>query len=964
MNKEGINSNINQNEAPVSQETKLRSGLARSVRVIADLRRQAEQNGLAAGSDVAEKVILQNIPVMEYVVDGDLRTKLGPDANVEVRINSLPLELVASTQGRIDSLVSIMNAVLSIAPANRLEGYFPFALPKTREGFGALQFISTGYATVFGIPRDEMLVVGVSGTTKTLGALDSAVLIAARNDDSLINDLLEDARGLARQKLPELLEEDSSQIKKLRAIVAEQKLSRMRREVAKTDGDINYSKYELLINDIIEQEKLADQIEEAQKRKEAALEKPKETILTNLTRRRAIQRVVSLLEADPLLCEALAKRERMTPEELLAADEATKRKAVNNVLNSRTIVLSVEERRAFNGYRVIADERRQIEEGLQDPLVFVSKLSDEEIAIIRSGIPRISDRRSVFYLAKDRLREQTENEVTDEELLEALTLQTVRELLPSRCTMAVDLAIKSLGIDTELLLKDPNKLIQMKDEILVSALKFLIVDSAKEATPVKAVTLTDSGRRAAREAFINSFRRGKLTGSVPSLDARVLLDQFVATPQTAMLGPIIDSQDIKSSLSPFSFLPKYKTIYPPVVIQALGNLFAEYNEAFRPLVAVNREWETDYQYCISADGTPVNAFAQIDMVGLPAGFLVAAASMSEEEVREALRGRIFEIENSIAMYQYLENLFSEGGQDALFKRQFFSSLDRIRQKVGRPIALLAVTDQKFQAMREIEFGKMDGELLTDQEIKGLSGFDRFFGPTEFQKYLADNKGQCDYLLYVRSSDPVAKMKNPEMVVEDTILGDNNLRKIIKANALTFNIDNPSLPMGDRRRINDTKEYLEQIGMAFTAFYGGDLISGGRLSVDFETYIRLQGIDPREVEAGRVALRAKPMKGTYGGYGHIRGTLGEAKFRRELRRNLRSRGAYVVQPEMQNPIITNEEDGQTFVYIDRNFFSTDGENYEFMGGERTLIPVGTREAQNNRIHGNSSSVYAEIIDIID
>ncbi len=477
MNIESANNNIDISQEPVLQEAELRSGLARSIRVVADLRRKAEQNGLAAGSHVAEQVILQNIPVMEHIVDGDLRTNLGSDANVENRINSLPLELVTDTQGRIDSLSSIMNAISSIAPANRLEGYFPFALPKTREGFGALQFISRGYAAVFGIPRDEALIAGVNGTTKTLSVLDSAVLIAARNDESLINDLLEDATIRAMLKLPQLLEEDSHRIRGLRTMVAEQKLSRMRREIAQTESGIDYSAYELLINDIIEKERLSEQLEEAQKRKEIALSKSKEEVSAKLSKRRAIARVLEMLEKDPQLCEALAKRQRMTSEELLNADEATKRLAANNALNSKMIVLSIEDRRVFNGSGVIADVRKQFEEEMQDLLVGISTLTDEEISIIRSGIPKISVRRSIFYLAQNRLREQLENEVADEELLEALAQQTIREILSRRSTMAVDLAIRDLGINPDSLLKNSAVLLQSIDNIVANALPYLRFDS-------------------------------------------------------------------------------------------------------------------------------------------------------------------------------------------------------------------------------------------------------------------------------------------------------------------------------------------------------------------------------------------------------------------------------------------------------------------------------------------------------
>lgn len=478
MNIESAKNNIDRSQEPVLQEVELRSGLARSIRVVADLRRKAEQNGLAAGSHVAEQVILQNIPVMEHIVDGDLRTELGSDANnIENRVNSLPLELVTDTQGRIHSLLSIMNGISSVASANRLERYFPLALPKTREGFGALQFISRGYATVFGIPRDEALVAGVNGTTRTLSVLDSAVSMAARKDEPLIKDLLEDVRGRARLKLPDLLEEDSDQVRGLRSMIAEQKLSQMRRKVVQTNLGKNYSEYEVLINDVIEKERLSEQTDDAQRKREVALEKAKEEVFANLARKRAIQTVVLSLDEDLLLCAALAKRERMTTEELLTADESVKRRAANNALNGKIIVLSEEQRRVFNASRILANERQRVEEELRDPVVFISKLSEEEITVIRNKIPRISDRRSVFYLARDRVRQQVEDEVTNEELVNALAQQITIEMLSRRSTMAVDLAIRDLGINPDSLFKNSPALLQSIDNIVANALPYLRFDS-------------------------------------------------------------------------------------------------------------------------------------------------------------------------------------------------------------------------------------------------------------------------------------------------------------------------------------------------------------------------------------------------------------------------------------------------------------------------------------------------------
>lgn len=456
--------------------------------------------------------------------------------------------------------------------------------------------------------------------------------------------------------------------------------------------------------------------------------------------------------------------------------------------------------------------------------------------------------------------------------------------------------------------------------------------------------------------------------------ARLLFDQHVEIPAHLELGSAIEA-DIRSSLSPFLFFPEYKTQYPTVVIEALGNLYSEYNAAFTCLVEKNREWDTDYRYCMAGPGgSPINFVIQIDMVGLPQGFLEAADDLGEKEVREALRGRIFEIENSLAMYQLVERVFSSNGQDSFFKKRFRASLNEVRQQYGMPIALLAVTDEKYQAMRESEFGKRPQDSLSDAEVIRLSGFDRFFGPKEFQEYVAQNRGECHYLLYARTSDPVTKLKKPDASVEHPLLGNPDMRRLIKAHTLTLNIDAPE--MVHTERINDTKEYMPCMGMAFRTDVFTDIITPGliahmsqgrayadyscdRLSRNFTTYMKIQGFDPAEVESGEIILRAKPMKGAYGCYGHVSGELTNMKFRNELRSNLRKRGPYVLQHEMRVPVIINKTDRREYAYIDRNFFAFTSEQPRFLGGFRSLMPVDSTEAQKGRIHGNSSTIWAEI-----
>lgn len=202
-----------------------------------------------------------------------------------------------------------------------------------------------------------------------------------------------------------------------------------------------------------------------------------------------------------------------------------------------------------------------------------------------------------------------------------------------------------------------------------------------------------------------------------------------------------------------------------------------------------------------------------------------------------------------------------------------------------------------------------------------------------------------------------------------------MRWIIKAQALTINIDAPLMAYAER--INDTKEYMLSMNMAFRVNDFTDIVTPGlmahmerghayadysreRLSHGFTEYIHTQGFDIAKVESGEIMLRAKPMKGTYGCYGHVSGSLTDIKFRNSLKSNLRKRGPYVLQPEMRVPVVINTTDGQRYTYIDRNFFACTGGHVRFLGGFRTLMPMDSVEAKKGRIHGNDSTIWAEIL----
>lgn len=437
---------------------------------------------------------------------------------------------------------------------------------------------------------------------------------------------------------------------------------------------------------------------------------------------------------------------------------------------------------------------------------------------------------------------------------------------------------------------------------------------------------------------------------------RIIIKGAEATPPIETnIGPVLLRTDIKSSQGPYPYAPEYITTYPTPIIDAFANLVAEYNQTYNSLIDANREWDSDYKYTVGPDGKPINRWVQIDMVGLSPDILKNADNLTTKAATGLLRGRIFEIENNLASYQESLYIFQRNGQPSLFEREFRSSLDAVRASSGKPIALLATTKQKYGAMKQEEFGKDNDKMITDTEVMSLSGFDRFFSPDEFEEYVKENNGDCGYLLYVRSSDPIGKLRNPNMIVDNPLLSNDNLRRIIKANALTFNVDNPEWPDNNPKAITDTKMYLPPMGMAFPIDDVADLDSP-----EFVDFLKLQGIDPNYIESNRVCIRAKPLLRSYGCYGQERGALKNATFRRNLRKNLSQRGQYIIQPEMEIPTIRTNS-GSEYGYMDRIYMYTDGNNYRFMGGCRYLMPVESDEFKSGRIHGNKKTILSELRD---
>lgn len=451
-------------------------GLVATVQKLGELREFTEGSINAIGSLEAEETLVRNIPALESIINGDLKGA-GNNNQIGVRVSSLPNEVISQTQEQIDLVLATALSIRTFATAKRLGSHLPVVMPRTKAGFTTLKLIAEEFTKVIQIPNTDLL-GSFTETAAVLDLLDKRLKAVGLSDGSVVEAQSIQARDQAQTRLEKSkLVEKSSQIDQIRSVIAQQKMRALRKEPVELPGSHGYSKAEVLANEIIERENLVAEIASARMKAKEATDKAKKTVLDVIARKRAIKRVMALIDQDPLICQELARRQRVSPEELLDADNI-KRQAANNIFNGRRVRFPTEEIGIFDSRRLLSEEREKITEALQDPLPFIATLSDDELAAIRN-IPRISDEKSVYNLANDRLRDQLAAEVTDQEIIDHLTEVIVGEILTVKVANAIDKSIAEQGFDQNVILKDPSALIQSADAIVNTALKFLTIEEPK-----------------------------------------------------------------------------------------------------------------------------------------------------------------------------------------------------------------------------------------------------------------------------------------------------------------------------------------------------------------------------------------------------------------------------------------------------------------------------------------------------
>ncbi|GAB4218622.1 MAG: hypothetical protein Fur009_0220 [Candidatus Microgenomates bacterium] len=425
--------------------------------------------------------------------------------------------------------------------------------------------------------------------------------------------------------------------------------------------------------------------------------------------------------------------------------------------------------------------------------------------------------------------------------------------------------------------------------------------------------------------------------------------------------------------------------YPPNVVEAVTLILNHYNSAFDKVLRM-RQPEGSYPLA-KFNGEFANLMVQVDMAGLPLRFLEQAKNLSPEEIAELIQRRIFEMENSLAMYNLMRGFGSpDNGEDpdkpysplSFFGVNFDSYLKILKEYFDKGIFLGTATDAKYEAMATSEFGTFPNDLLSmDKEerkklVKSLSGYDGFLSPNGVETILKKNLP-----IYMRTSYPKVWLIHPGRNTPYNIplLEDDKIREQLRKLSITPNIDDPriinfiinGLQNGSLKvdvdengipfigssfemtggfcpqTINDTKEYF--------AYMGFPIVGHSNL----ETVKELIKNNPN--------LRFKPLWLHYGCYGHLRPADFKKPndFMEALRRNLKMRGPYLIQPEIPPYIVDDPENGQ-FEVIHRLFFGfnpLEGK-YEFIGGLYDALPKESQEAKKGRIHGNKQAVWGQII----
>lgn len=473
----------------------------------------------------------------------------------------------------------------------------------------------------------------------------------------------------------------------------------------------------------------------------------------------------------------------------------------------------------------------------------------------------------------------------------------------------------------------------------------------------------------------------------------------IRAPQIIDIGPVTHLSPRYVGDEPPSALREYKIVLPKSLNEAYALLCEEHDQAMMQIVEGHKEWETDYQFA------PKSLAFQVDGLAYPPQFLQYASGIEPEVLADFLKARVYEIHNNISWYDLNGRLWPDGTTNATWHQ----TLDELRQRVGKKVALLATTEAKLKKLFFQELGGVRKNYFpSDEEIRSITGFDAFMGPVElFEHFKKYSGNDSDYVFYGRCSRPTYWLEDPTISIDEPFLSDPQLRRYVRKYAITHNFDNPNHTLFDPRVITDTKAALCLIGSGYVATKPDDIYSQEFLkfleekkiipekticnddqlseekrkklgkylekflfdyprvsifSPKFVMYLDSVGVDPNSVANGVQRVRAKPLRRHYGAWGHTRSTITGANFVSRLMDEEQIRGPFLLQPEFKNFEVIDKNTGIHYLVIDRIFFVRGNEGrLKRMEGIRAFMPKDSPPGQRNNVHDSRYTLDARILE---
>ncbi|MDA9128961.1 hypothetical protein N9J72_00595 [Candidatus Gracilibacteria bacterium] len=411
--------------------------------------------------------------------------------------------------------------------------------------------------------------------------------------------------------------------------------------------------------------------------------------------------------------------------------------------------------------------------------------------------------------------------------------------------------------------------------------------------------------------------------------------------------------------------------YPTQIKQALIDLYKEYNLYFGKVITECTQGQT--QYPSIGDYKTTSNFVQIDMMGIPKGFLdfVQENNIPIALVKEVLRKKIFEIENSVAAYSLLSHIGTPEG-NSVFNQGLKAGIKSINSSTGKNVILLCLSQEKYESVMRFDIGIQNIDNYERKDITSSTGFYDVYSPADLQRSIEENE---DILFYTRSSLDIGDLKKPNGTIANTLLGEKDVFEYVRSRSITHNIDNPN--GSSENTTNDTKKYMPQMGIGYPVSSIEEIyteeylnyLSGKRkndffgkiYTNNFGAFLQGYGYNNDDIRGGKIEIHAKPQDLAYGVYGHIIGDFSDGKKRKMFKQGLETRGDYIIQPRMKQSLYTDSQTEISYIYIDRVFLYFDYESGEIesMGGFRNHMPKESNDGKKGVVHGGPQTVYSNI-----